>query len=92
MLPGRGVVQRGVLYAFGQRDKYTSGQFHFRRAAFSAQLKSKVGLALAKAPALRINLNRHTVLWLEYGLSRVKQDLPLMGHVPMDTTESWNCV
>jgi len=28
-----------------------SGQFHFRRAAFSAQLKSKVGLALAKAAA-----------------------------------------
>ena len=33
------------------------GQFHFRRAAFSQQLKSKVGLALAKAAALRINLN-----------------------------------
>ena len=33
------------------------GQFHFRRAAFSQQLKSKVGLALAKAEALRINLN-----------------------------------
>ena len=35
-----------------------SGQFHFRRAAFSQQLKGKVGLALAKAAALRINLNR----------------------------------
>ena len=35
----------------------TSGQFHFRRAAFSAQLKSKVGLALDKSAALRINLN-----------------------------------
>jgi hypothetical protein len=31
--------------------------FHFRRAAFSQQLKSKVGLALAKAATLRINLN-----------------------------------
>ena len=33
------------------------GMFHFRRAAFSQQLKGKVGLALAKAAALRINLN-----------------------------------
>jgi hypothetical protein len=33
------------------------GQFHFRRAAFLQQLKSKVSLALAKAAALRINLN-----------------------------------
>ncbi len=33
------------------------GQFHFRRAAFSQQLKSKVGLALTKVTALRINLN-----------------------------------
>jgi hypothetical protein len=33
------------------------GQFHFRRAAFSQHLKSKVGLALAKAEALRFNLN-----------------------------------
>jgi hypothetical protein len=32
-------------------------QFHFHRAAFLTQLKSKVGLALAKAAALRINLN-----------------------------------
>ena len=35
----------------------TSGIFHFRRAAFSSQLKSKVGNILAKAAALRINLN-----------------------------------
>ena len=35
----------------------TSGQFHFRRASFSQQLKSRVGLALAKAAALRITLN-----------------------------------
>jgi hypothetical protein len=33
------------------------GMFHFRRAAFAQQFKSKVGLALAKAAALRINLN-----------------------------------
>jgi hypothetical protein len=33
------------------------GQFRFRRAAFSQQPKSKVGLALAKVAALRINLN-----------------------------------
>ena len=35
----------------------TSGQFHFRRSAFSPQLKSKVGNILAKAAALRVNLN-----------------------------------
>ncbi len=40
-----------------QSVQSTSGQFHFRRAAFSVQLKSKVGLALAKAVVLRINLN-----------------------------------
>jgi hypothetical protein len=33
------------------------GMFHFRRATFAQQLKRKVGLALAKASALRINLN-----------------------------------
>jgi hypothetical protein len=33
------------------------GFYHYRRAAVSAQLKSKVGLALAKAAALRITLN-----------------------------------
>jgi hypothetical protein len=33
------------------------GMFHYRRAAFSAQLKSKVGLGLDKAAALRITLN-----------------------------------
>ncbi len=42
----------GVQPAQTQRD-----MFHFRRAAFAQQLKSKVGLALAKAAALRINLN-----------------------------------
>jgi hypothetical protein len=34
-----------------------SGLYHFRRAAFSAQLKAKVGSTLAKAATLRINLN-----------------------------------
>jgi hypothetical protein len=33
------------------------GMFHFRRAAFSQQLKSKFDLALSKASALRITLN-----------------------------------
>ncbi len=33
------------------------GMFHFRRAAFAQQIKSKVGLALVKASVLRINLN-----------------------------------
>ncbi len=40
-----------------QLAQSTSGQFHFRRAVFAQQLKSRVGLALAKAAALRINLN-----------------------------------
>jgi hypothetical protein len=35
----------------------SGGFFHFRRAAFSSGLKSKVGLALAKAVVLRIVLN-----------------------------------
>ena len=34
-----------------------SDSFHFKRAAFYQSLKSKVGLAAAKAAALRINLN-----------------------------------
>ena len=42
----------GVQSAQSDRD-----QFHFHRAAFSHQLKTKVGLALVKAAALRINLN-----------------------------------
>jgi hypothetical protein len=36
---------------------HPGGQFTFRRAAFLSQLHSKVGLTLAKAAALRINLN-----------------------------------
>ena len=35
----------------------TSDQFHYRRAAFSSQIKSKNGNILAKAAALRIVLN-----------------------------------
>jgi hypothetical protein len=35
----------------------TIGLFHFRRATFSVKLKAKVGSTLAKAAALRINLN-----------------------------------
>jgi hypothetical protein len=42
----------GVQLAQTQRD-----MFHFRRAAFSHQLKAKVCLTLTKASALRINLN-----------------------------------
>ena len=40
-----------------QLAQSTSGLFHFRRAAFSSQLKAKVGSTLAKAAALRVNLN-----------------------------------
>ncbi len=42
----------GVHPVQTQRD-----MFHFRHSAFTQQLKSKVGLALAKAATLRINLN-----------------------------------
>jgi hypothetical protein len=34
-----------------------SGQFHYRRAAFSSQLKSKCGNLLTTAETLRIILN-----------------------------------
>jgi hypothetical protein len=43
-----------------QLAQSTSGLFHFRRVAFSSQnsqIKSKVGRTLAKAAALRINLD-----------------------------------
>jgi hypothetical protein len=36
---------------------HPGGQFTFRRAAFLTQLQSKVGLTLAKAADLRININ-----------------------------------
>jgi hypothetical protein len=40
-----------------QLAQSTSDQFHFCRAAFAQQLKSRVDLTLTKAPDLRINLN-----------------------------------
>jgi hypothetical protein len=40
-----------------QLAQSTCGLFQIRRAAFSAQLKAKVGSTLAKAAALRVNLN-----------------------------------
>jgi hypothetical protein len=39
---------------FAQHDR---GQFHYRRAAFSSQIKSKVSNILAKAATLQITLN-----------------------------------
>ena len=33
------------------------GTFHYRRAAFLRQLKSKIGSSLAKAAGMRVNLN-----------------------------------
>ena len=35
----------------------SGGSFHFKRAAFLSQLKAKVGSSLAKAAAMRVNLN-----------------------------------
>ncbi len=43
--------------ASGVQLAQNRGLFHFRRAAYSAQLKSKCGNLLAKTAALRINLN-----------------------------------
>jgi hypothetical protein len=40
-----------------QLAQHHRGQFHYRRTAFSSQLKSKIGSTLAKAAALRITLN-----------------------------------
>jgi hypothetical protein len=42
----------GVQLAQSDRD-----QFHYKRAAFSSQLKSKVGSILDKVSAVRITLN-----------------------------------
>jgi len=39
------------------RVQLAQSNFHYRRAAFSSQLKSKVGNILAKAAVLRVNLN-----------------------------------
>jgi hypothetical protein len=43
--------------ATGMPSQHNSDKFRFCRAAFYQNLKSKVGLAAAKAAALRINLN-----------------------------------
>jgi hypothetical protein len=40
-----------------QSAQFNSGQFHFHRAAFTQQIKGKVGLTLPEAVVLRINLN-----------------------------------
>ena len=40
-----------------QPAQSTSGQFHFKRVAFSSQIRGNVGNILAKAAALRITLN-----------------------------------
>ncbi len=40
-----------------QSSQFDRGYFHFRPAVFSSMLKSKCGNILAKAVALRINLN-----------------------------------
>jgi hypothetical protein len=40
-----------------QSVESTSDQFHFRHAAFSVHLKSKVDLTLGKESDLRLNLN-----------------------------------
>ena len=53
----------GFILAFAssihnkQTNKSLRHMYYIRRAAFLTQLKSKVGLALAKAAALRVNLN-----------------------------------
>ena len=38
-------------------ETHDRGQFHFHRAVFSSQLKSKIGNILTKDPGLRILLN-----------------------------------
>jgi hypothetical protein len=45
------------LQEVGQIAQSKSGLLHFRRAAFSWQLRAKVGSTRAKAAALRVNLN-----------------------------------
>jgi hypothetical protein len=48
----------GRLGASGVQLAQTDrGQFHFHRAAFSQQLKSRVGLTVAKETPLRITFN-----------------------------------
>ena len=48
-----------------QLAQSTSGLYHYKRAAFSSQLKSKCGNILAKAAALRITLNVDGDLWCQ---------------------------
>jgi hypothetical protein len=58
-----------------------SDSFRFKRAAFYQPLKSKVGLAAAKAAALRINLNVEgcdIVTAPEHAPSRAPLLLPLL--------------
>ena len=43
--------------ASGVQSAQSTSGFHFRRAAFSSMLKSRVGNIIAKASALRVNLN-----------------------------------
>ncbi len=43
--------------AWGVQLAQSNNMYHYRRVVFSSQLKSKVGQILAKAAALRINLN-----------------------------------
>ena len=60
-----------------QRNQLES--FRFKRAAFYQGLKSKVGLAAAKAAALRINLNvRGIVATPMHAPSRTPLLLPLL--------------
>jgi len=49
---GRFLAASGVQLAQSNRDL-----FHYRRAVFSSQLKSKIGNILAKSAALQINFN-----------------------------------
>jgi hypothetical protein len=58
---GNGAMEQSTFLALAlsihNKQSTSGGFFHFRRAAFPSGLKIKVGLALAKAAALRIVLN-----------------------------------
>ena len=56
-LPAHWETDRFFAVSRVQLAHSTSGLFDFRRAAVSAQLKSRVGNILAKAADLRVNLN-----------------------------------
>ncbi len=49
-------VLRNITVMLRKKNSW-SGQFHYRRAAFSSQLKSKIGNILTKTTVLRITLN-----------------------------------